>query len=254
MNFEREKKIESILKEEFCLSTLQWWNLDSLQKIKINIVDESIKRHNGHYIEPTNITSSSGFVLVIIFPDFVLKIFNDQTTLNKVVTLIKSGINSPHIINLLDIIDRNNFYAIITNRLSPLTNWNDNYPVLDYDLKNENLILTLLYQISLGLELLHNNNFTHGDSTLDNIGVYNDKFMLFDFNMGKIENGNRKSDIDSLLKSINNKDELKPFSSGIISFLKQYSINNACDLIYYINIYSIKNLDEIYQLIPYCKQ
>ena len=257
MNFQKEKKLESILKEEFCLSNLEYWGLNTLEKIKINIVDESIKRHNGEYIEPINITSSSGFVLVIIFPDFVLKIFNDLTTLNKVVTLIKSGINSPHIINLIDVIEKNNFYAIITNKLIPLTNWNDNYPVLNYNLGSEEILLTLLYQTGLGLELLHNNYFTHGDCTLDNIGIYNDKFMLFDFNMGKIHNSNTKSDIDSLLKSINNKNELKSFSSNIISFLKQNSINNGSDLIYYIKKYCTLNrinLSKIYQLIPLSQQ
>lgn len=258
MSFQKEvKKLESILKEEFCLSNLEYWGLDTLEKIKINIVDESIKRHNGKYIEPSNITSSSGFVLVIIFEDFVLKIFNDKNTLNKIVTLIKSGINSPHIINLIDIIEKNNFYAIITNKLIPLTNWNNNYPVLNYNLESEEILLTLLYQIALGLELLHNNYFTHGDCTLDNIGIYDNKFMLFDFNMGKIHNGNTKSDIDSLLKSINNKNELKSFSSAIFSFLKQNSINNGSDLIYYIKEYCKINLiilNNIYHLIPISKQ
>lgn len=256
MNFQNEKKLQYILNEEFCLSNLQYWGLDTLEKIKINIVDESIKRHGGKYIEPSNITSSSGFVLVIIFQDFVLKIFNNKNTLNKIVTLIKSGINSPHIINLIDVIEKNNFYAIITNKLIPLTNWNNNYPVLNYNLESEEILLTLLYQIGLGLELLHNNYFIHGDCTLDNIGIYDDKFMLFDFNMGKIHNDNSKSDIDSLLKSINNKNELKQFSYRIISFLKQNSTNNGSDLIHYIKKYCEINLiriDRIYQLTPLSK-
>jgi len=112
-----EQKLYDKLIEEFSLSSLQHWNIDTIEKIHNNITCISKSRNEGNYVEPITFTSSSGGVLVIIFPKFVLKIFTSIDVLKKVTKLINSGTNSENMINLYDSVEKDDFYAIITNVL-----------------------------------------------------------------------------------------------------------------------------------------
>tara|TARA_Y100000385_G_scaffold284236_1_gene341889 strand:+ start:2051 stop:2887 length:837 start_codon:yes stop_codon:yes gene_type:complete len=250
-----EQKLYDKLIEEFSLSSLQHWNIDTIEKIHNNITCISKSRNEGNYVEPITFTSSSGSVLVIIFPKFVLKIFTSIDVLKKVTKLINSGTNSENMINLYDSVEKDDFYAIITNVLKPLIDWNGAGPRINYYLSNEDVIITLLLQIGNALDSLHINGYNHGDCTLDNIGVYNNKFMLFDFNSGSL-NGLPYFDIRSLFKSIISKAELNESSSFIISYLKDKSITNGNELttnvIEYCNLYN-KDIENLRLLVPKLK-
>lgn len=250
-----EQKLYDKLIEEFSRSSLENWNIDTIEKIHNNITSVSKSRNEGKYVEPITFTSSSGAVLVIIFPKFVLKIFTSIDMLRKVTKLIKSGTNNENMINLYDSIEKDNFYAIITNVLKPLIDWNGYGPHINYYLNNEDIIITLLLQIGDALNSLHINGYNHGDCTLDNIGVYNNKFMLFDFNSGSLD-GLPYIDIRSLFKSIISKAELNESSSSIISYLKDKSITNGIELISnvieYCNLYN-KDIENLRQLVPKLK-
>lgn len=250
-----EQKLYDELIAEFSLGSLERWNINTIEKIYNNITSISKSRNEGNYVEPITFTSSSGGVLVIIFPKFVLKIFTSSDMLRKVIKLINSGTNSENMINLYDSIEKDNFYAIITNVLKPLIDWNGAGPRINYYLSNEDVIITLLLQIGNALNSLHINGYNHGDCTLDNIGVYNNKFMLFDFNSGSL-NGLPYFDIRSLFKSIISKDELKESSLSIISYLRDKSITNGNELITnvieYCNLYN-KDIENLRLLVPKLK-
>lgn len=238
-------KLYKLFMEEFSPSSLKSWDLDSEKNIKKNIIDN----YEINYEEPIKITSSSGAILVIIFPNFVLKVFNNEITLNNVISLIKCGENCKYIINCYKVIKKNNFNAIVTNVLEPLLDWSFSKPILVYNINNINLLLTLLIQIGIALDILHKNGYTHGDCTLDNIGVYNDHFMLFDFNCGKLKDGSSKNDIHLLLKSIENKKELNEISKDLLLFLNNLVNLNGDNLVkntisYYRKIYDINLSDE----------
>jgi len=139
--------------------------------------------------------------------------------------------------------------------VKPLIDWNDAGPRINYYLSNEDVIITLLLQIGNALDSLHINGYNHGDCTLDNIGVYNNKFMLFDFNSGSL-NGLPYFDIRSLFKSIISKAELNESASFIISYLKDKSITNGNELttnvIEYCNLYN-KDIENLRLLVPKLK-
>jgi tRNA A-37 threonylcarbamoyl transferase component Bud32 len=222
-------------------STLKSWGLDTLDGVKKNIMDISIHKNGGIYERPVKITSSSGAVLVVVFTEFVLKIFSNNEVLDKVVKIIQTGKDCPFLINLYDVFRENNYHAIITNVLDPLTSWTDVGPVINYNLEDENILITLLLQIGAALERIHSSNYTHGDSTLDNIGVYRNKFMLFDLNCGSLTSGNTKEDINLLFKSIGNRKTLTNHSK-LLNYLKNKNIKTGQELIdFTIEYYKTKN-------------
>lgn len=46
--------------------------------------------------------------------------------------------------------------------------------------------LKLIWDLAHALEGLHSIRITHGDSTLDNVGIFNGKFVYYDFDMSKM--------------------------------------------------------------------
>jgi hypothetical protein len=84
-----------------------------------------------------------------------------------------------------------------------LNSFDNNYKK-HFILKN---ILKLTWDIGKCLYSLHENNIYHGDPTIDNIGILNNNFILFDFDASKNFNNNdkyylSKNDIYKFINSI----------------------------------------------------
>ena len=223
------------LNENFNISN----NIDLLENLIMNL-------NNTIYLNPEYITSSSGFVIVIIFKNFVIKIFKNKYILDKIIDIIYSN-KSKFIVKPLAFINNSDksFYVLVTNRIIPIIKNTQSKAILNVDLNNDLSILKLFYEISDSLFHIHNQGYCHNDSTLDNIGINNNKFTLFDFNISSLSL-NFKNDILNLIKSIKfniyqniekslvDKNVLRLFN--FIDTIK-IDIFNCRDFIYFISDY-----------------
>lgn len=189
-------------------------------------------------ILPEKVVSSSGSVLVMVFDNFVIKLFQDGKTYDKVGSVLdcayKSGCD--FIVKMIRWVSIENeevrIHAIVTEKLTPIVTYTGNDRKLD--LKN-NEIFKLFHDIGMALDTIHNSGYTQGDCTLDNIGRIDDRFVLFDFNCtGKIEY--RNDDIDFLVRSANF--NLKEMNGKVKGFLKYVSLaKNSNTFLSYIEQY-----------------
>lgn len=198
----------------------------NLNTFGLNILKKIIKKNNRRRFElPLRITSSSGSVLVLIYPSFVIKVFIDAKILEKVIEIMKIGMQSKFSIQLYgdistsrtniiggileDIsIPEENFYALVTETISPLISHHGKKSVLTHKIwENELVLMKLFLEIGDALSFIHDGiddytPYTHGDTTLDNIGFKDGRFVLFDFNSGSLTTGNTKADILNLIRSV----------------------------------------------------
>jgi hypothetical protein len=189
-------------------------------------------------IKPEKIVSSSGSVLVMVFDTFVIKLFQNKKTFDKVFTTLDCAYESgcDFIVKMIDCVSIQNdeicIHAIVTEKLSPIVTYNGNENQLN--LKN-NEIFKLFYDIGRALDAIHNFGYTQGDCTLDNIGRINDRFVLFDFNCtGKIEY--RNDDVAFLVRSANF--NLKEMNEKVKGFLTYVSLaKNSDTFLSYIEQY-----------------
>tara|TARA_B100000678_G_scaffold265893_1_gene250340 strand:- start:737 stop:1510 length:774 start_codon:yes stop_codon:yes gene_type:complete len=189
-------------------------------------------------ILPEKVVSSSGSVLVMVFDNFVIKLFQDGKTYDKVGSVLdcayKSGCD--FIVKMIRWVSIENeevrIHAIVTEKLTPIVTYTGNDRKLD--LKN-NEIFKLFHDIGMALDTIHDSGYTQGDCTLDNIGRIDDRFVLFDFNCtGKIEY--RNDDIDFLVRSANF--NLKEMNGKVKGFLKYVSLaKNSNTFLSYIEQY-----------------
>lgn len=186
-------------------------------------------------IKPEKIVSSSGSVLVMVFDTFVIKLFQNKKTFDKVFTTLDCAYESgcDFIVKMIDWVSIQNdeirIHAIVTEKLSPIVTYNGDENKLN--LKN-NEIFKLFYDIGRALDAIHNFGYTQGDCTFDNIGRINDRFVLFDFNCtGKVRV--RNDDIAFLVRSA--KFNLKTMDKKMKDFLEYVSsTNNSSTFISYI--------------------
>jgi len=239
-----DEYMKNILNDDFNISI----NIHLLNKMIIFM-------NKGVYIKPTKITDSSGSVIILIFNEFVIKLFKRESVLNNVINIITNN-SSPYIVYLKTFINKNistnvknieekPFYAICTNKLTPIIKNTQEKAILMVDLNNDLSILKLLFEILDALYYMHNDGYCHNDCTLDNIGIVDNNFTLFDFNISSISI-NTKSDILSFIRSIkfnisqNIKDEdLNENVSILFEYLDKINkcISYTTDLIYYITLY-----------------
>jgi len=196
----------------------------------VDILLQVIEQNSGKgLILPEKIVSSSGSVLVMVFDNFVIKLFQSQHTFNKVATVLNCAYESrcDFIIKIKDCVSIQNekiqIHAIVTEKLTPIVTYAGNNRMLD--LKN-NEIFKLFQDIGTALDVIHYFGYTQGDCTFDNIGRIGDKFVLFDFNCaGKIEV--RNDDLDFLIKSA--KFNLKKKDEKIKEFLEYVSLSKKTE-------------------------
>jgi hypothetical protein len=189
-------------------------------------------------ILPEKVVSSSGSVLIMVFDNFVIKLFQDGKTYDKVGSVLdcayKSGCDFiVKMIRWVSIEDEEvRIHAIVTEKLTPIVTYTGNDRKLN--LKN-NEIFKLFHDIGMALDTIHDSGYTQGDCTLDNIGRIGEKFVLFDFNCtGKIEY--RNDDVAFLIRSANF--NLKEMNEKVKGFLKYVSLaKNSDTFLSYIEQY-----------------
>lgn len=224
----------------------------------IDLLIKLIKQNNNNvYMDPEYITDSSGCVIVFIFKHFVIKLFQKQQTLSTVIDIIQSSNEnqSVYMVSLLNYVDKSvdtynidtlnesSFYAMTTNRLDPLIKNTYKKPVLTYDLVNSDLsIMKLIVEIGDALYSMYNIGYSHNDCTLDNIGVFENKYTLFDFNLSSKTTGSHKADILSLIRSIqfnirqNSEKDIHENNKRLFDYLDSIKdvLYDVLDLIHYI--------------------
>jgi RIO-like serine/threonine protein kinase len=163
---------------------------------------------------PIKITSSSGSSIVFLSNEspVVVQIFSDRKLCDRVFTVINSvmhkvckvPINSAvteeytiddYIVPFELYFPDNNI--IMWRRIQTMNSLDD---IGKYIVKN---YWKFVWDLSHGLQCIHSSGFVHGDCSIDNIGVYNGHFVLFDFDMAKpVTPEGINKDYDTLNKSI----------------------------------------------------
>ena len=218
--------------KKYLIENFDEYELDKFLKISENSSDELkifikiIEIFNKELVLPIKMESSSGTVLVFIFKDFVIKLFESSIILKKETGIIQTGFNNLNILKDFGYImilngqiqktknifnndlsnlkfrEDCNLFLSITEKLSLVTSIKDSRVCLSIDINNIKKIMKLFLEIGVALETLHYNKIVHGDCRLDNIGYRNNTFVLFDFNASKIEGEDFYYDINTLYKSV----------------------------------------------------
>jgi|TARA_B100001971_G_scaffold215028_1_gene256545 hypothetical protein len=205
----------------------------------VEILLKVIEQNSGKgLILPEKVVSSSGSVLVMVFDNFVIKLFQNLKTFDKVFTVLDCAYESKcnFIVKMNDWVsiedEKVRIHAIVTEKLTPIVTYTGNDRKLD--LKN-NEIFKLFHDIGMALDTIHDYGYTQGDCTLDNIGRIDDRFVLFDFNCtGKIEY--RNDDVAFLVRSTNF--NLKEMNQKVKGFLTYVSLaKNSNTFLSYIEQY-----------------
>jgi tRNA A-37 threonylcarbamoyl transferase component Bud32 len=159
-------------------------------------------------IKDLEVKTSNGLSHVFITPELnhVYQYFKNISSVDKIKKLF--NIIDPEIVNHFYITGHEkvkysyNIYKYISN-IHTLKNFNDPNIIVwkkinclnSFDGESKiNIILKnhikLLWDISKALYGLHINNIYHGDARIDNIGIYNNNFILFDFDGSSLESSN----------------------------------------------------------------
>ena len=164
-----------------------------LQFIEIN--------NNGIITVPDVVTTSSGSVLILIFKNFVIKIFNNHKSWLKVSTILSKTHYSNYVVKMLHSVSKHDFNAISTEKLIPIVNYNahGSHLIKEFDHKE---VLKLLWNISKALRDVHENEWEQGDCSWDNIGIIGNRYVIFDFNCTRqLQRYHPSSDISQLMRS-----------------------------------------------------
>ena len=148
--------------------------------------------------------SSNGMSFVCIAPDIHAHVYQrylSVTTCNTIYRLITNCKTSISLIYWKDKTSRkrslyrydlSNLIPLIKNYIEPenIIVWEKIEPLnlLQKDIMKmliENNIVKLLWDIGRALYGLHQNDIIHGDARIDNIGIKNNNFVLFDFDASK---------------------------------------------------------------------
>ena len=113
------------------------------------------------------------------------------------------------------------FYCFVTENLKQITSVTSKRLSLTINIfKNPRILSKICMDILLGIDKLHINGVEHGDLRLNNIGIRNNDFVIFDFNASKINSKNLgKQDAIIFLNDHNYYDK-----RNIIKFTTSFSV------------------------------
>lgn len=146
-------------------------------------------------LEGLKLKVSNGMSHVFVYSKYedVYQIFKKHATVLRIVELLKSVnniIKTDYVeYDLLKYITNIKRYdidkkLIIWNKIKPL----NSFETEELQSIIINNIFKLLWDIAKALTGLHKNNILHGDCRLDNIGIYEGNFVLFDFDGSRVSN------------------------------------------------------------------
>lgn len=170
-------------------------------EITIETINKVVKIM-GNYVNSLDVKSSNGSSFVFITPSDVnvYQYFKYDDTASRIIKILNSILKKNIKINYANNIITYNLHDFICKFVSYEPNniiiWKKHVCLNSFDkLTIKNIIINnlskLLWDIGRSLYALHQNNIYHGDARIDNIGILNGNFILFDFD------GSRMSPIDS---------------------------------------------------------
>lgn len=217
-NFE-EKLCEIIYNDSFVDNIEDIQNIENIyypvytigenKMIKFNVINKEIPNIINKYPGNNNITyfKNDTTSVVFVFNTIVLRIFKYSSILNSKLNLLFDILkrnecpNLEHIYEIC-INEEHQLYYVVSKKLQIFKN---NKPFIE---ANEATIKT---QIIEALKYLKNNNWSHRDTSIDNIGydIESNTFKLYDFGMSEIYDdisileSNYIKDLESLDRSFN---------------------------------------------------
>tara|TARA_B100000586_G_scaffold198475_1_gene146818 strand:+ start:112 stop:981 length:870 start_codon:yes stop_codon:yes gene_type:complete len=245
------KKIIQVLVEQSETELKNFLQYAEIKTPAVETLFQLIENSNNGKLEiPTKITSSSCGVLVVIFNNFVIKIFQTQNICEKVVRILKGTQNCLFTVNLFQYVSiqdsevhtsfklvnvevKNTFFhAISTAKLNPLVKHTPTVSYLNINFSNSPaLIYKLFKEIGLAMENIRQLGYNQGDCTFDNVGIIDDRFVLFDFNAANRRIQSSNNDACDFIKSA--KYHLKNIGNEEISkFLNWIQYTNNPEVFY----------------------
>lgn len=240
----------------------KYQNIIDEGEVTNNIIQEVVK--NMGNVVNLNVKTSNGSSFVFITPEKnnVYQYFKYSTTTTRILKILKSITND----NIKLIVNNNiieyNLYDFICKFVTYIPSniivWKKHTCLNSFEPEEIKKIITenlskFLWDIGKSLYALHENNICHGDARIDNIGILNDNFILFDFDGSRISNVDSEKDIYDFIKSIEfNVGEV--IWSNIKFFIPSSRHNSANFIKDIINIHKtdictssdiIKNLDSL---------
>ena len=238
------KKIIQVLIDEsdtYLENFFQYTNMGNKTPAVETLLQLIENTNNGKLEIPTKITSSSCGILVVIFNDFVIKIFRTQKICEKVVCILKETQNCLFTVDLfqyvsiqdygevyssfkLENIEVKNtyFHAISTAKLNLLVKHTPTESYLNINFSNSPwLIYKLFKEIGLAMRHIRQLGWNQGDCTFDNVGIIDNRFVLFDFNAANRRIQSSNNDACDFVKSANyhlkkiNNEEISKFLNWI---------------------------------------
>jgi hypothetical protein len=223
-------------------------------EIKVEILDKVIYKMgdiNDLDVKTSNCTS---FVFISSEKENVYQYFCFNKIFKRICTIILSLNNkiivdqdykynlNNYLSNFIDSYENDNI--IVWKKHICLNSFSDDY--LNTFICNN--ITKILWDISHSLYGLHQNNISHGDCRIDNIGISDGKFILFDFDgsFSQESSFNYSKDLYDLITSIKYRLD-KTFSKIQDDIPSYYGISDLLKSIIYLqkNDYQKKSTDEI---------
>jgi tRNA A-37 threonylcarbamoyl transferase component Bud32 len=145
---------------------------------------------NKHQL-PQSITSSSGSSFVILTDTLVFQYYKEHIIKKNIYNIYQKIIDN-HLFKYNDIEYNLLNYIVPINIMLSNNHIIMNNVIIWTKIKPVNLIKdnpnidNMKRDINIALNGLHQKGIIHGDTRIDNIGFYNDRYILFDFDMSKI--------------------------------------------------------------------
>ena len=181
---------------------MNFQNLLTDGEINLHILDKIIKCVGN--VKTLTYKSSNGLSFVFISDelDNVFQYFLYQTISDKINNIFKA-IEQDKLVTKHIYFNKKNYELkyMLEDYLSKMVHykrgdniitWQKHVCLNEFDTNYKttfimNNIVKFMWDISKALYGLHTNCILHGDSRLDNIGIRNDKFVLFDFDCAKMD-------------------------------------------------------------------
>jgi len=186
----------------------KYQNIIDEGEVTYDIIEQVVK--NMGSVEKLNVKSSNGTSFVFISPEKnnVYQYFSNSNTVYRILKIIESILkvniklifkNSTVEYNLYDFICQ-----FISYKPDNIIVWKKHICLNFFDSEKikkiiNNNIVKLIWDIGKSLCGLHENKILHGDARIDNIGILNGKFILFDFDGSNLSTDNNKDIYDFII-------------------------------------------------------
>ena len=184
-----------------------------LNTLNMNSIRKYVKKFK---LENLKILESSGTNIVLVSDntEFVIQIYNNRETFKKIYSTVLDIITNPII--CIKVTDAYNLYFDTTDYLvQPICFnvkrhscfWEKIKPLNSFSLEKIKQVIRynkykIIWDIGKVLFAFHTNGYIHGDCTIDNIGIKNGNFVVFDFDGSSMSKNDEYIDYSKFFKSL----------------------------------------------------